>query len=194
MPAFDRRRTVGETIWTIPGFLAPEECRAMIERYEATGFEEATINGGGGMVMNKRVRNNDRLMVDDPEMAARFFERARPHVPAQIVEPYDGARTWRACGLNERFRIYRYHPGQRFRPHFDGAFARSEDEESALTFMIYLNDDFHGGETAFHDYETVVRPETGTALLFFHPILHEGREVTRGTKYALRSDVMYRAV
>ena len=55
--------------------------------------------------------------------------------------------------------------------------------------MIYLNEDFEGGETAFE--HTVVRPRLGSALLFFHAILHEGREVTRGQKYVLRSDVMY---
>ena len=35
-------------------------------------------------------------------------------------------------------------------------------------------------------------PHADTALLFQHPILHEGCAVTRGVKYALRSDVMYR--
>ena len=58
--------------------------------------------------------------------------------------------------------------------------------------MTSLNDEIEGGETALPDHEVVIRPVTGTALVFFHPILHEGREVTRGTKYAVRTDVMYR--
>ncbi|WP_315705976.1 MULTISPECIES: hypothetical protein [unclassified Bradyrhizobium] len=38
----------------------------------------------------------------------------------------------------------------------------------------------------------VITPEQGMALLFHHPIMHRGDPVTRGRKYVLRSDVMYR--
>ena len=58
--------------------------------------------------------------------------------------------------------------------------------------MIYLNDGFGGGATKFLDYEIDVVPKTCMALLFQHRILHEGAVVTSGTKYVLRSDVMYR--
>jgi hypothetical protein len=36
-----------------------------------------------------------------------------------------------------------------------------------------------------------VRGRTGMALVFEHALTHEGAEVTGGTKYVLRSDVMY---
>ena len=75
-----------------------------------------------------------------------------------------------ACrGANERLRCYRYAPGQRFAPHHDGSFFRSDDERSLLTFMIYLNEGFEGGETALLDLERVIVPRTGMALLFQHP-------------------------
>ena len=48
------------------------------------------------------------------------------------------------------------------------------------------------GATDFHDHDIAVTPRTGMALLFQHMLLHEGCVVTSGTKYALRSDVMYR--
>ena len=52
---------------------------------------------------------------------------------------------------------------------------------------------FEGGETNFLDLGESVAPAPGRALLFQHPILHEGSEVTSGIKYAIRSDIMYRA-
>lgn len=36
-----------------------------------------------------------------------------------------------------------------------------------------------------------MRPEPGLGLFFKHRLLHEGAEVLRGVKYALRTDVMY---
>src|SRR5207249_1948500 len=80
---------------------------------------------------------------------------------------------------------------QLFAPHYDGAYRRSATERSELTLMVYLNNDFTGGKTAFHDFNASATPRTGTALLFQHRLLHEGCVVTSGIKYVLRSDVMY---
>jgi hypothetical protein len=75
-----------------------------------------------------------------------------------------------AIGLNERWRFYRYEPGQTFKMHFDGSVKRDNGERSQVTFMIYLNQDSEGGETRFElpgsqEIITVV-PRTGMALLF----------------------------
>jgi prolyl 4-hydroxylase len=67
---------------------------------------------------------------------------------------------------------------------------RRSRERSHLTFMIYINDGYEGGETAFDEFE--VKPESGMALWFVHQLRHKGNPVTAGRKYALRSDVMYR--
>jgi 2-oxoglutarate-Fe(II)-dependent oxygenase superfamily protein len=106
-------------------------------------------------------------------------------------------------GFNERWRFYRYGPGQTFKPHRDGSYMRLKSwEESQLTFMIYLNDGMMGGETRFFaDMEQVcrqspylsVQPREGMALAFLHAIWHEGAVVHGGQKYVLRTDVMYKA-
>ena len=92
-------------------------------------------------------------------------------------------------GLNERFRYYRYAPGQAFRWHCDGSFVRCETQRSLLTFMVYLNEAFGGGATEFEDRSIV--PQTGGAIVFDHHLCHQGAEVTHGTKYVLRSDIMF---
>jgi predicted 2-oxoglutarate/Fe(II)-dependent dioxygenase YbiX len=96
-------------------------------------------------------------------------------------------------GLNERLRFYRYEPGQRFRWHRDGSYARDRDERSLLTVLLYLNDDFSGGATEFEAGPRVT-PEAGCALVFAHGLRHQGAPVIRGRKYVLRTDVMYRAL
>lgn len=131
------------------------------------------------------VRNNTRVMVDDVKRAAALWQRVREHVPAVR----DG---WRAVGLNERFRFYRYEPGRYFKWHYAGAFERSPKERSFLTLMIYLNEGMVGGATELDELGRV-EPETGKALLFQHAIRHQGAPIEKGTKYVLRTDVMYRA-
>lgn len=180
----------GDDVFVIHDFFTPDECAAAVARSEASGYEEAPITTADGPVMNKGVRDNARVIIDDPDEAARLFERARPLMPA-VVE-----RRWELVGFNERWRYYRYDPGERFAPHFDGYFRRDNGEQSQLTFMVYLNDDFAGGETNFlfptgQPYLSV-RPARGMALVFIHWKLHEGAAVLRGRKYVQRTDVMFR--
>jgi prolyl 4-hydroxylase len=170
----------------IPELLNPDECETLIARIEHLGPELATINTGSGTAVRTDVRNNDRVVFDDEELARTLLERVRPRVPNEI-------HGMAFVGVNERFRCYRYKPGMRFAPHKDGAFYRDEHEHSCYSFLVYLNEEFEGGNTTFATQpEVSVRPKTGMGLLFQHPIIHEGSVVVAGTKYVARTDLMYR--
>jgi prolyl 4-hydroxylase len=172
--------------WTVPDVLDAAACAAVVARIDALGPEAAPITTPGGFEMRPDIRNNRRVIFDDVELAALLYARVAAALPDPLC-------AMRPVGANERFRCYRYDVGQRFAPHFDGAFVRNDREASLLTLMVYLNDGFSGGATTFHDFDKVVVPRTGMALLFQHRVLHEGCVVTAGVKYALRSDVMYRS-
>lgn len=171
----------GEMIWTLDDFLSPEECADELRRAEAQGFTEAPITTGLGPVRMPSVRNNRRVMQDDPARADALWARLEPYAPRIPFAT--------AVGLNERLRTYRYDPGQYFRRHLDGAYSRSARERSLYSVLIYLNGDFEGGETAFGGLKVTPRP--GMLLAFRHRIRHEGRAVVRGRKYVLRTDLMY---
>ncbi len=171
--------------FTVDGVLGADACEELISRIDELGPKAAPISTGAGFVMRPDVRNNTRVIVDDVALARSLFDRVASLVPPSL------------CGLapvgaNERFRCYRYGPGQKFAAHYDGAFIRDAHERSQLTFMIYLNDAFTGGHTEFLDFDVTAVPQTGRALLFQHQVLHEGCVVNSGVKYVLRSDVMYR--
>jgi hypothetical protein len=154
-----------------------------------------------GPVMREEVRNNERVMFDDRDLAYALWDRLRPLLPrgwrSRPAEFEPGGGTYDAVGLNERFRFYRYHPGQRFQLHRDGYFRRSERELSMLTLLVYLDGACEGGETMLLSHglpggHLAVKPKQGLALLFRHELLHEGAEVLSGVKHVMRSDVMYR--
>jgi predicted 2-oxoglutarate/Fe(II)-dependent dioxygenase YbiX len=140
------------------------------------------ISTDDGDKLMKEARNNERILHDDKDLANSLFRRALPHLPAQI----DG---WTPSGFNERFRFYRYTDDQYFKWHQDGTHRVSPQEESFLTFIIYLNDEFAGGETEFA-WEKV-QAKAGRALVFPHRLRHQGGKIVSGTKYVLRTDVMY---
>ena len=182
----EKSRIVGDRIFTLSGLLSEAECADWIAVGEGFGFTAAPITTARGFRMAPGIRNNTRVMFDDEPRSQALWQRLEPHVPATI-----GAL--RATGLNERLRIYRYDAEQYFRWHADGAFVRNSREYSVLTLMVYLNQDFEGGETQFDTRtgELSIVPRRGMALLFEHPLSHQGAPVRHGTKYVLRTDVMY---
>lgn len=185
----EKREIIPEKIFTISDVLSAEECQQFIMKSEDRGYDEAPITTAGGFVMRKDVRNNTRAMFDDNPVVQMLWSRVKAFIP-EVIE------GWQAVGLNERLRYYKYDIDQYFAWHYDGCFSRNETERSFLTFMIYLNDKFEGGETNFslkYPYELVsVEPKKGMALIFEHRLLHEGASVIKGRKYVLRSDIMYK--
>jgi len=167
-------------------FLTNEECLDYIKLAESIGFEEAMIQFGKTQVMNKDIRDNYRVVLDSDEIAENIWGRIK-----YLIPNLDG---WEAIGVNERFRFYRYEYGQQFKVHVDGPHRRDNGERSWVTAIIYLNDDFDGGSTQFLDPFEIVNPETGSMLLFKHRQLHQGDPVTKGRKYVMRTDIMYKRV
>lgn len=59
------------------------------------------------------------------------------------------------------------------------------DKGDTLGFIIYLNDNYKGGETVLEN-ETSISPKKGRILLFSNgQILHKVQEITEGTRYIL---------
>lgn len=201
---------------TVPGLglatnvLTPDECKAIIAAGETVTFvPDAPLREDGDI----SILAHNFYWVVDTAFHDALWSRISPYVPAQV----DG-RVVR--GLNRRFRVYRYVPGAEYRCHIDGAWPPSgilpddtyvydasppEKKQSSLfTFLIYLNDEFEGGETTFflpaaregtlNAYP--VRPVMGGVAVFPHgdprlAVLHEGTGVRKGAKYVIRTEIEY---
>lgn len=174
---------ISNEIYIIQNFWNKEKCDDFIKQTEDKGYRNATIDSGMGQRVVKSVRNNKRVMYIDTDLVADIWKDLSQYVPQTIGNSA-------VIGLNEMFRFYRYNPGEEFKRHRDQSFVRNNQEASYYTFMIYLNDNFEGGETTFAD--KTIRPVTGTGLIFLHSLEHAGDPVKKGVKYVLRTDIMYR--
>eukprot|EP00294_Goniomonas_avonlea_P009567 CAMPEP_0114566858 /NCGR_PEP_ID=MMETSP0114-20121206/15136_1 /TAXON_ID=31324 /ORGANISM="Goniomonas sp, Strain m" /LENGTH=209 /DNA_ID=CAMNT_0001753337 /DNA_START=94 /DNA_END=723 /DNA_ORIENTATION=- len=181
---------------------------ALPSQAEALGMKHTEDAG-----YQRRYRNCRRVHVNADELAASIFERVRDFMHAGNRPAVNGMQ-WVPVGLNEVFRVCSYDMGGHFAPHHDAGFIRSPQEQSLLTFMLYLNDVSSGGTTNFlkdgagrvshspsgleklsADPKSIVArvtPRAGTALVFDSRCLHEGSELGSGRKYIMRSEVMFR--
>jgi hypothetical protein len=190
--------------------LSPEECKAIIAAGESVNFlPDAPLREDGDM----SILAHNFYWVIDTTFHDLLWARVSQYVPPSI-----NGRLVR--GINRRFRVYRYVPGAEYRCHIDGAWPPSgitpddtyvydsspeENKQSSMyTFLLYLNDEFEGGETTFfmpaaqegklNGYP--VRPVMGSVAIFPHgesngALLHEGTGVRNGAKYIIRTDVEY---
>jgi len=90
----------------------------------------------------------------------------------------------------ESLNLLRYQQDQEYKWHTDQPWSQIEEDRSnsisrMISVVLYLNDDFKGGETEMHG--RLWRPQKGKALIFpshwTYP--HRARPVLSGTKYAL---------
>jgi len=184
------KRDAGKVAFTLENVLSAEECEQLMAGAETLGFASAGLGTSGTQTVNTELRDSARLISDDAVLASQLMERLTPFLPR-----VRGGR-W-IMGLNEQLKFLRYHPGQKFVAHYDGAFCRPNTENRTyLTVQLYLTKGaLAGGATRFVGYEgqagVACAPQQGRALVFQHNILHEGEKVEQGVKYTIRTDVEY---
>ncbi|KAF9202391.1 hypothetical protein BGZ49_007441 [Haplosporangium sp. Z 27] len=197
-PVLSPRRKSEEIVaFTLQDIITPQECQSLIDRSEAIGYQIALVNTGEGQGVHvPGYRDGHRAIIDDHAVAAEMWERIKHHVPAVY-------RKRPVIGMNERLRFLKYGPGDKFQPHMDGEYRRTDGSGhvTKITVQFYLNQDCQGGETSFLEERMIwadgdgkvvaVPPKTGQVLVFQHDLVHEGSEVTEGVKYVIRSDILY---
>lgn len=121
-----------------------------------------------------------------------------------VVQFLVQARMSATCGYPmqhfEASMVLHYDVGQQITPHFDFIDAKAADYaqqiqehgQRMVTFLLYLNDDYDGGETTFPDLGIVNRGHSGEGLYFINAhadltpdrrMLHTGSPPTRGEKW-----------
>ena len=89
----------------------------------------------------------------------------------------------------EPLQLLQYQCGDEYRPHFDAL--PNERNQRVMTVIVYLSDDYEGGETKFLRTGYSLKGRKGDALMFTNTIpngqpdpfaLHCGAPVVRGTK------------
>jgi len=192
-PAPARALSDAPRIAVAEGFATPEECDFLIARARPE-LREAEVydpRGGGGFRASG-IRSNS---------AASFGP-----VQSDLVMALLRARMARWTGLAteamEPMSVLHYATGEQFAPHFDFidplnrqlADDLAQKGQRQATVLVYLNDDFEGGETEFCDLDLRHRGRKGDALLFWNVTpeglpdrrtRHAGLPPARGEKWLL---------
>mmetsp|Transcript_2378 Transcript_2378/g.4003 ORF Transcript_2378/g.4003 Transcript_2378/m.4003 type:complete len:322 (-) Transcript_2378:82-1047(-) len=170
--------------FALSNVLTAGECAQIVALTEAMGY---TIDAPSSM--GKQIRSNGTCVwLAEHSLCDAVYRRIAEHLPVDVHGD-------RPVGLNRRWRLYRYEPGDSFGLHRDGSWPGSGvrlgkhvpdiysgKRLSRLTVLFYLNAAYEGGETSFfvpltgptpecgvqHGRLQSVRIHLGGALCFFH--------------------------
>jgi hypothetical protein len=173
-----------------PGFASPQECDWLIARAaeklrRAEVYHDAKSRGAVSQARTNSLRTFTLVETD-------------------VVQLVLQARMARAAGVRfthlEGSSVLHYSVGEEFVDHYDFVDPSTPDYEQHLarhgqrmtTFLIYLNDDYEGGETDFPRLGVKHKGVRGEGFLFVNAfpagepderMLHAGRPPTRGEKW-----------
>ncbi|WP_407351421.1 prolyl hydroxylase family protein [Luteimonas sp. R10] len=166
------------------GFLDASECDEIVG--QASRHFQRSVVGRALEVSPVRTSQSAYLNSSLIPMQASIFDRARQLVSDAELEFED-------------LQVVRYGPGESYQCHFDVDMHSPPGQSSAFglrkwTILVYLTDDFVGGETRFPLFGESIAPRKGAALYFRNytdeenpnPFaLHTGTPVRSGAKFAM---------
>ncbi|MFT3727968.1 MAG: 2OG-Fe(II) oxygenase [Terricaulis sp.] len=187
LPIMDRPR-VGQ----VEDFLPAPICAWLIAQARARLMRSMVFDAATGGGRRDDTRTN----------SATEFSLADLEVLTLVVRARIAASIGMAAENLERTSVLHYSVGQRFAPHADYLEAAipqfaaniARFGQRVTTFLVYLNDDFEGGETRFVAPDRKIRTPAGGALVFANvdengapdPLSkHEGMPPTHGEKWLL---------
>ena len=187
-------------IAVIERFAAPEVCRWLIEHARPGLVRAQTIDPKTGRPHYEDAARTNSCCAFDVAHMDMVLVMLRARIARLTQLPILGF---------EDSQVLHYAPGEEFKPHFDFLDTREPGHAAAiasggqrvLTFLVYLNEGYDGGETAFPQLGWRYKGRTGDALLFYNATsdgapdrrtLHAGTATTHGEKYLFSQWVRFR--
>jgi prolyl 4-hydroxylase len=155
------------------------ECRYLIEAATPMLEPAVVVDAATGRQRPDPVRISDGVGFTLP------LENPAVHALNRRIAAASGT----GVGQGEPLQVLRYRPGGEYKPHFDAI--PGFVNQRILTMIVWLNEDYEGGETMFIKTGMKAKGRAGDALLFRNALpdgtrdpdaAHAGLPVTRGEK------------
>jgi len=169
---------VARGIFAAPLF-SERETQAIVAIAERHRWRKARVAAKEGHVVNRELRAAGvQYGRDVPQLAALLRRRV-----LAATESFS-CRLAPTVATLDGLQLIRYRPGGFYNAHKDNP-GGARDNQREITVVIYLNDDFRGGATAFTRLDFAFTPRAGYVLLFPSGYKHKAEAVVEGTKYVI---------
>lgn len=186
-------RSPPQGVQVVSGFLPLPDCRRLVRYAQKQSANWLMVRDDEKSTPSKFVEKRDTGRVTQQVDMSKHQGFLNDAVRRALVEV--ASRRFGPVDFFETPYLLRYKVGGKYGTHADseifdsqkGLFYRVADRD--ISALIYLNDDYEGGELTFNRLNYSYHPTAGDLVLFpsNNIFLHQALTVTRGTKYALVS-------
>jgi hypothetical protein len=130
----------------------------------------------------KKLIHMGREAVENPEAAKIVKEMVVDPICIPLdecIRHYAEAVGVQSEPASRNLDIRLYDTGMGLGPHGD----INQDFQNEFSFVVYLNDDYEGGELKFNDKDITIKPKAGSVVGFRSLEIHESLPTTSGIKW-----------
>lgn len=198
-PEYDTPPNAHSRILIQPNFLSVDDCKFLVEyanKQTATDLAifdpiETNKTSNVSFKVNKEVRDTQNVECDE-HMSTNLNSLVGQAV-RDIINPYFDI----ALQSGEPVQFLKYGVGGHYKPHPDGEATRYDKEQGKvvwaknmdrdISILLYLNDEYEGGQLVFPNQHITINPKPGMLVAFpsSHHFIHGVTPVTAGTRYVL---------
>ena len=139
-------------------------------------------SGNSGYVFGKKKQSNRNYLNRSQEGVQCIYNEIYSLIDKSFKLYKDNIE--KNIGTFDEFGIGKYYTGSGMGKHVDVDPSRQNFKET-VSGILYLNDDYLGGEIFFEDHHLLIKPEAGSMIIFpsTTPFFHESKPIEKGVKY-----------
>ena len=140
-------------------------------------------NSGYAFGKQKRIRENLLNKNHPVYNECRAIKKEITDSIISVSKDYESMHTGLDIGMLCPLSISKYFVGSEMGKHTDTN--DNNDEEKTISVVLYLNDDYTGGEIELPDQSIIIKPTQGSIVVFpsRKPYFHQSNLITLGEKY-----------
>jgi hypothetical protein len=189
--------SIDENVGVFENVISPEMCKYIISAVDKVNMwkKAKTVGEANDQVSAERSpRQNEIFMIsgfNGLEALDRFLNQVFTKCAQEYIRSY--GLTMQGAGItrDEGYQILRYRTGGYYKPHIDYSSNidsnNGQDTVRTLSGLIYLNEDYEGGEIEFTALSKKIKPTRGSVVFFpsIYTHSHTSCPIKSGTKYGI---------
>jgi hypothetical protein len=167
----------------IQNILTSEECDVVIQCAKKSGLTKSSLL----FQSNTKIYTSNNT---DNRISSETWLENTYHPILKKISEINTNLTGLPENIQEDLVVVKYNTGGKFNAHYDAS--DTYNGQRYTTLIIYLNDDFEGGETVFTKIDKTIKPKKGNGILFYNTdvsgkilvdSLHKGNPIIAGEKW-----------
>lgn len=169
-----KARSLGHRVWEIENAL-PQEDLDLLLTLAKTSEEPLWYSDKVPEYWRGKVIMAVELLIQN-----KSTENFMDNLNAKLESIFDRAKSVLAVSS-----IIRYTPGESMDIHQDNV--EAHDADNVFGLVLYLNDDYIGGEIYYPELGLEIKPKANSILIHYAGLKHGVKEVTSGVRYVITS-------